>query len=42
MAKDLKSAIERSSETLIADAIGAASLVVMLVVGLSLPSLLGA
>lgn len=36
MAKDIKSVIERSAETLISDAIGAASLVVMLVIGLSL------
>ncbi len=36
MAKDLKAVIERSSATLLSDAIGAASLVVMLVIGLSL------
>jgi hypothetical protein len=36
MAKDIKSVIERSAETLISDAIGAASLIVMLVIGLSL------
>lgn len=35
MAKDLESAIKRSSETLMSDAIGAASLVFMLVIGLS-------
>ena len=40
MAKDFKSVIERSSETLVSDAIGAASLVFMLVIGLSLPGLL--
>ena len=35
MAKDLKSVIERNMETLVSDAIGAASLVIMLVIGLS-------
>lgn len=39
MAKEIRSVIERSSKTLISDAIGAASLVVMLVIGLSLPGL---
>lgn len=36
---ELKSAIERSSATLLGDFIGAAALIVMLVVGLYLPSL---
>ena len=36
MARDIKSVIERSAETLISDAIGAACLMVMLVIGLSL------
>ena len=36
MAKDIRSVIERSAETLISDAIGAACLMVMLVIGLSL------
>lgn len=40
MAKDLKSVIERNAETLVSDAIGAASLVIMLVIGLSLTGLL--
>lgn len=40
MAKDIKTAIHRSRETLLADAIGAASLVVMLFVGLSLPAMI--
>ncbi|SHE53326.1 hypothetical protein SAMN05444339_101643 [Loktanella atrilutea] len=40
MAKDIKTAIHRSRETLLADAIGAASLVVMLFVGLSLPAVI--
>ncbi len=38
MAKDIQTAIRRSADTLISDALGAASLVVMLVVSLSLPS----
>ena len=40
MAKDIKSAITRSRDTIIADAIGAASLLVMLFVGLSLPGMI--
>ena len=40
MAKDIKTAIHRSRDTLLADAIGAASLVVMLFVGLSLPAMI--
>ncbi|MFQ6552035.1 hypothetical protein AAD018_006775 [Aestuariibius insulae] len=39
MADDIKSALIRSRETIIGDAIGAVSLVVMLFVGLSLPGL---
>ena len=38
MARDIKSAIIRSSDTLIADAIGMAALVVMLFAALHLPS----
>ena len=40
MAQDIKNAIHRSRETLLADAIGLASLVVMLFVGLSLPAMI--
>jgi len=39
MAKELKSAIVRSRETLLADAVGAVALIVILVGGLSLPGL---
>ena len=39
MAKEIKSVITRSSDTIIADAIGMAALVVMLFAGLSLPNL---
>jgi hypothetical protein len=39
MAKDIRTMIERSRDTLISDALGAVSLVVMLVAGLSLPGL---
>jgi hypothetical protein len=39
MAKDIRAMIERSRDTLVSDAIGALSLVVMLVAGLSLPGL---
>lgn len=39
MAKDIKSAITRSHDTIIADALGAVALLVMLFVGLSLPGL---
>jgi hypothetical protein len=39
MAKDIRTMIERSRDTLVSDAIGALSLVVMLVAGLSLPGL---
>ncbi len=37
MAKEIKNVIVRSSDTIIADAIGMAALVVMLVASLSLP-----
>ncbi len=40
MAYDVKSVLNRSSDTLVQDAIGAVSLGVMLVVGLYLPGLL--
>ena len=40
MAKEIRDVIARSSDTIVSDAIGAAALVVMLVVGLSLPGLL--
>ena len=40
MAKDIKGAIIRSSDTLIADAIGMAALVVMLLASLHLPNFL--
>ncbi|WP_269434054.1 hypothetical protein [Pelagovum pacificum] len=40
MAKELKSAITRSRDTILGDAIGAVSLAVMLFVGLSLPGLI--
>jgi hypothetical protein len=39
MAKEIKTVIIRSSDTIIADAIGAAALLVMLFVGLSLPGM---
>lgn len=39
MAKDIKTAIYRSRDTIISDAIGAISLLVILFVGLSLPGL---
>lgn len=39
MAMEIKAVIERSRKTLISDAVGAVSLVVMLVAGLSLPGL---
>ena len=37
MIRDVRKAFQRSSATLVSDAIGAASLVVMLVAGLHLP-----
>lgn len=40
MAKDIKSMIDRSRETIVADALGAAALVVILMGGLVLPGLL--
>ena len=39
MAQDIKSLIERTRETLVADALGAVSLVVILMGGLCLPAL---
>ena len=39
MAKEIKNVIRRSGDTLIADALGAAALLVMLFVGLSLPGM---
>ena len=40
MAKDIQTVIHRSRDTIIADAIGAASLIVMLFAGLSLPGMI--
>ena len=40
MFTEIKTAFRRSSDTILQDAIGAASLVVMLLVGLSLPGLI--
>jgi len=37
MAKDIKSALSRCEDTILADAIGAVALIVILFVGLSLP-----
>ena len=39
MAKELKSVLFRSRDTLLADAVGAVALVVLLMGGLTLPSL---
>jgi len=39
MAKDIKSALIRSSDTIIFDALGVAALCLMLFVGLSLPAM---
>ncbi len=39
MAKEIKSVITRSSDTIIADALGAVSLLVILYAGLALPGL---
>lgn len=39
MAKEIKSVIVRSSDTIIADAVGMAALVVMMFAALSLPNL---
>ena len=40
MAQEIKSLIERSRETIVADALGVAALVVMLMGGLVLPGLI--
>jgi len=40
MAKDIKTALSRCTDTLLADALGVAALGVMLFVGLSLPGLI--
>ena len=40
MAKDIKNVITQSRDTLIADALGCAALLVMLFVGLSLPAMI--
>lgn len=40
MKYDLKSVLDRSSDTILQDAVGAVALVVMLFVGLSLPGLI--
>jgi len=40
MFTEIKTVIRRSSDTILQDTIGAASLVVMLLVGLSLPGLI--
>ena len=37
MAKQIKTVIDRSSDTIVADALGLVAIVVMLFVGLSLP-----
>lgn len=39
MRKEIRTAIQRSRETLLSDMVGAACLIVMLFVGLSLPGL---
>lgn len=39
MAKDIKTVIARSSDTIVADALGVTALIVMLFVGLSLPGM---
>lgn len=39
MSKQIKTAFERSRDTLVMDALGAASLLVILFVGLSMPGL---
>ncbi|WP_263405979.1 hypothetical protein [Histidinibacterium aquaticum] len=39
MTQDIRTAIQRSKETILGDAIGALSIAVMLLVGLSLPGL---
>lgn len=40
MAEEIKSVIERSRNTIVADALGVAALMVMLIVGLALPGLI--
>lgn len=40
MAQEIKSVIARSRDTLLADALGVAALMIMLFVGLALPSLI--
>ncbi len=40
MAQEIKSVIDRSRDTILADALGVAALVVMLFVGLALPGLI--
>ncbi len=40
MAEEIKSVISRSRETILADALGVVALMVMLIVGLSLPGLI--
>ncbi len=40
MLTDLKSAVERSSDTFLQDAVGLVSLIAMLVIGLKLPDLI--
>ncbi len=39
MAQEIKSVLTRSRETIVADALGVAALMVLLVVGLALPGL---
>lgn len=40
MAKEIRSVLQRTRDTLVADAIGAVALLVMLFVGLSLPAMI--
>jgi len=39
MAQEIKSVLTRSRETIVADAVGVAALMVLLIVGLALPGL---
>ena len=39
MAQEIKSVLTRSCETIVADAVGVAALMVLLIVGLALPGL---
>ena len=39
MAEEIKSVLTRSRETIVADAVGVAALMVLLIVGLALPGL---